>query len=438
MTIIPLSGHLSSTGSSLTDERLAGVRVRGGFRYMTVPSSLGRGLIILAGVVLSACAARPQGILVPIGAEQEPPGASTVSMLVATSRKPSGDPATLFTGERSPTLSFTNIDVSIPADRAKGTVQWPSKLPPDPRTDFAVVEAREMDIPQARNWVETRRTGGRVLVFIHGFNNRYEDAVLRFAQFVHDANADITPVLFTWPSRARLLDYNYDKESTNYSRTALEQTLRALASDRSVTDITVLAHSMGTWLAMEALRQMGVRDGHVASKIRNVILASPDLDVDVFARQWTELGSDKPKFTIMVSRDDRALAASRLLSGGVERVGQIDPAAEPFKSKLEAAGITVVDLTNIRTEDSLKHSKFAESPEIVKLIGGQLASGQQLTAANNSGLAEGVGAVIVGTAGTIGKVAAASVTAPIAVVEGATYRPVGDNLSETLAAKPGG
>lgn len=395
------------------------------------------GSVVLIGlaVLLSGCAGRPEGILVPIAAQQEPPGATTVSMLVATSRKPSGDPGTLFSGERSPTLSFTNIDVSIPPSRTAGTVQWPKKLPPDPRTDFAVVEARSMDIPQARRWVETRRSGGRVLVFVHGFNNRYEDAVLRFAQFVHDANADVTPVLFTWPSRARLLDYNYDKESTNYSRTALEQTLRALAQDRSVTDITVLAHSMGTWLAMEALRQMGVRDGHVASKIHNVILASPDLDVDVFARQWTELGPNKPKFTIMVSRDDKALAASRLLSGGIERVGQIDPTAEPYKSKLEAAGITVVDLTSIKTEDNLNHTKFAESPEIVQLIGGQLASGQQLSA-SNVGLAEGMGAVIAGTAGTIGKVAATTVTAPIAVVEGTAQRRAADNLTETLSATP--
>jgi len=62
-----------------------------------------------------------------------------------------------------------------------------------------------------------------------------------------------------------------------------------------------------------------------------------ELDVDVFGRQWTELGPKKPKFTIMISRDDRALAISRLISGDVDRVGQIDPSREPYKSKLQAA-----------------------------------------------------------------------------------------------------
>jgi esterase/lipase superfamily enzyme len=80
-----------------------------------------------------------------------------------------------------------------------------------------------------------------------------------------------------------VFDYDYDKESTNYSRVAFEQTLRTLAKDPDVKDVTVMAHSMGTWLAMESLRQMAIRDGRVASKIDNVILASPDIDVDVFA-----------------------------------------------------------------------------------------------------------------------------------------------------------
>jgi len=28
---------------------------------------------------------------------------------------------------------------------------------------------------------------GKVLIFVHGFNNRFDDAVYRFAQIVHDS-----------------------------------------------------------------------------------------------------------------------------------------------------------------------------------------------------------------------------------------------------------
>ena len=58
----------------------------------------------------------------------------------------------------------------------------------------------------------------RALVFVHGYNNRFDDAVFRFAQLVHDTNAAVVPVLFTWPSRANALSYGYDRESAGLSR----------------------------------------------------------------------------------------------------------------------------------------------------------------------------------------------------------------------------
>ena len=65
-----------------------------------------------------------------------------------------------------------------------------------------------------------RQTGrSKVLVFVHRFNNRFDDAVYRFAQIVHDLKAPVIPVLFTWPSRGevRLRSYTYHRESANFS-----------------------------------------------------------------------------------------------------------------------------------------------------------------------------------------------------------------------------
>jgi esterase/lipase superfamily enzyme len=213
----------------------------------------------------------------------------------------------------------------------------------------------------------------------------------------------------------------------------LENTLRYLAKDPDVKDITVLAHSMGTWLAMESLRQMAIRDGGVDPKIDNVILASPDIDVDVFARQFVELGDHRPKFTIFVSQDDRALAASRFISGEIDRVGSIDPTKEPYKTKLERAGINVIDLTKVKTVDSLNHGKFAESPQIVQLIGQRLARGQTLTG-GDIGLVQGATAVIAGTAGAVGNAASNVVTAPMDAANGEKRQPKGQELDGILSS----
>lgn len=371
-------------------------------------------------LALSACGGHVKGVMQPLNLAAEPKGNAVVDMIVATSRQPSDDPATLFTGERSTHPSITDVAVSIPSnkERVSGTVQWPKKLPPNPETDFAVVRVQPLtNAAEGHAWLSRHSKGGHAMVFIHGFNNTYEDSVFRFAQIVHDSGADVTPVLFTWPSRAKVFDYNYDKESTNYSRTSLEMLLKALVEDKNVKDITILAHSMGTWLAMESIRQMAIRNGALPKKIENVILASPDIDVDVFARQWSELGGKKPNFTIFVSQDDRALALSRYISGDVQRLGQINPAEEPYKTKLETAGITVVDLTKVKSTDRLNHGKFAESPEIVQLIGQRLVTGQTLTD-SDVGLGDGITAIVAGTANNIGKVAATTVATPVDILSG--------------------
>lgn len=401
------------------------------------------GLLVLAG-----CAGRPEGVLVPSG--ETPAGVSTVDLLVATTRARSSEPGVLFSGERGSDLLMSDIVVSIPPDakRKVGQVQWPKKLPANPMKDFSTVSVKSVESAKAgRAWLDRNLPKSRrVLVFVHGFNNRYEDAVYRFAQIVHDSKTDAAPIIFTWPSRASVFDYSYDKESTNYSRDALEELLRAAVDTPEVGEITIMAHSMGTWLAVETLRQMAIRDGRVPKKIQQVILASPDLDVDVFGQQLRAIGKDigdRPQFTLFVSRDDRALTLSRRISGNVDRLGQINPAEEPYRTMLEKQGITVLDLTALKSGDRLNHGKFAESPEVVRLIGNRLIDGQAVTD-SQVGLGERLGAVALGTAQTVGGAASIVVSTPIAVFDPVTrknyddqWRRLGRSAGDTAATAAG-
>lgn len=384
-------------------------------------------LVVL--IIIAGCASRPDGILIPVG--QSVPGASKVNLMVATTRAPSGDPGTLFSGERDQDLSLTQIVVSIPPDKNRkiGEVQWPKKLPANPLKDFTTVEVKAINSTNgAQQWLNSSLPKNRrVMVFVHGFNNTFEDSVYRFAQIVHDSGAEVAPVIFTWPSRGSVFDYNYDKESTNYSRDALETVLRKIAQDPRVKDITIMAHSMGSWLTVEALRQMAIRDKRVDRKITDVILASPDLDVDVFNKQFRAMGKEHPRFTLFTSRDDRALRASRFISGNVDRLGQIDPSVEPYRSQLEKAGITVIDLTRLKAGDSLNHGKFASSPEVVQLIGQRLVTGQTITD-SDIGLGERLGAVALGTAQGVGTAASLVVSAPIAVFDPNTRRTYNEQI----------
>ena len=384
----------------------------------------------LAGAVavgLAGCAGDVRGVLLPVA--KSSPDASRVTMLVATTRASDPDEGLLFSGERG-TPTFAEITVSLPNDsrRKVGEVQWPKSLPGDPETDFVTLKVEKLDqkgIVGRFNQAVKKVPKRRVMVFIHGFNNRFEDAVYRFAQIVHDSQAEVVPILFTWPSRGSVFAYGYDRESGNYSRRALENLFQALARDPAVGEVSVLAHSMGNWVTLEALREMSIRNGSISPKIANVMLAAPDVDVDVFRSQIADMEGRRPKFTLFVSLDDRALAVSRRVWGSTARLGAIDPDSEPYRSQLEKAGITVLNLTSLRSGDRLNHGKFAESPEVVKLIGSRLIDGQPITD-TRIGLGEKVMQVTAGTAAAVGSVAGLAISAPVAIVDPHTRRNFAD------------
>lgn len=386
---------------------------------------------LLLASALAGCAGDVRGTLVPVPASA--PGTNKVTMLVATTRAADQDRGILFSGERG-TPSFAEITVSIPPDsvRKVGEVQWPSRLPGNPETDFVTLKVDRIDKAQtlARFHQMVQRTPKRrVLVFIHGFNNHFEDAVYRFAQIAHDSGANAVPVLFTWPSRGSVFAYGYDRESGNYSRSALEHLLQGLARDPSVGEVSVLAHSMGNWVTLEALRQMAIRNGRIPPKIANVMLAAPDVDVDVFHSQIADMEGKRPRFTIFVSQDDRALAVSRRVWGGTARLGAIDPEAEPYRTQLAAANIAVLNLSKLRSGDALNHGKFAESPEVVQLIGSRLIEGQPITD-SHVGLGERLIQVTAGTASAVGTAASLAVSAPLAIVDPHTRRNLAGNTEE--------
>jgi len=396
--------------------------------------------LLLATALLAGCASPPEGVLSPVA--QSAPDATEVSILVATTRAPSDNPGLLYSGERGNSIDFNELVISIPpeANRQIGDVQWPKKLPADPTREFATLSAQQFTtVEQVQAWYgRNQSASGRLLIFVHGFNTRYESAVYRFAQIAHDSNTDATPVMFTWPSRGSVFDYGYDKESTNYSRSALEALLTGAAEAPDIKEVTILAHSMGTWLTMESLRQMAIRNDGVPSKIGNVILASPDLDVDVFRQQLADMGTNRPQFTVFVSKDDRALTLSRRISGNVDRLGQIDISNPAYREEFERGGITILDLSALQVGDRLNHSKFADSPEVVKLLGQRLIDGQAVTD-QDLGLGAELGATAMSVTNTVGSAAGMAISAPIAIIDpkardtfDAQSRRFGQGLGDTV------
>jgi esterase/lipase superfamily enzyme len=325
--------------------------------------------------LLSGCATRPEsGYLATVA--DTPSGATDHVILVATTRQRDPRPGTLFNGERSPALDFAAVTVSVPPGHVDGNIELASQPPGDPNRDFVVHSATYLDgdagfVSQLRAELMKRPAGSRnVLLFVHGYNTLFAEGVYRLAQVTHDARATGVPVLFSWASRGRLSQYVYDTNSATAARDALEHTIRLLFASNA-DHINILAHSMGNWATVESLRQIRIGGGlpHI-EKLGLVVLAAPDIDIDVFKSQLRRFGKLRQPFYVILSKDDKALALSSFIAGGTSRLG-----ADQNVAELAALGATVIDLTNLQTADPSNHDKFAQIAAIAPQLRSVLAHG---------------------------------------------------------------
>lgn len=330
-------------------------------------------LMILAAALLSAGCLTNDGAtdLIGTAAIQVPVTeiAGNHSIFVATTREASAD-AKVFSNARSPKLNFARVNVTVPKSHQTGKIERkkPGKAD-DPLKFFTATEVVSYDAQppfSAALSADIKARGGRAMVFVHGYNTSFDSAVYRATQIAHDSGYPGTPVLFSWASGGSTTDYVYDRESASVARDQLEVTLRLLAQS-GARRIDIVAHSMGTWVTMETLRQLALTgDRDLGGKLGDVILASPDIDVDVFKSQMRRYGKPNRPFFLLLSTDDRALKLSSMLAGN-KRVGDFgDPAL------LAELGVIAVDLSHEKGGDSLNHTKFADNPTLIKLLGQRL------------------------------------------------------------------
>ena len=196
--------------------------------------------------------------------------------------------------------------VSVPPSHQAGLIERASFGKDDPKKHFVLASRSELDEDEFKNALAAHISGrvGRnrdVLLFVHGFNTSAEEARNRLAQIISDSHFGGVGVMFTWPSEGELLAYESDKERATASRDAVEQTIADLAAIPGVGRVHILAHSMGTWLAMEALRQRAiaieVQDGIVRGLNPNFLATFAD--TLVFGRLESAIAQVTPELFVL-------------------------------------------------------------------------------------------------------------------------------------------
>jgi len=171
-----------------------------------------------------------------------------------------------------------------------------------------------------------------VFLFVHGYNNQFYHAALTMAQLWHFMGREGVPVIYSWPAgRGGIRGYTADTLSGEFTNYHLKQFLRAIAATPGLEKIHILAHSRGTDIVTTALKELMLEyrgaglDTRSELKLGNLVLAAPDIDLDVVNQSLVAEGMIfvPERFTVYLSEGDRALLLSSWLMDSVKRLGRI-------------------------------------------------------------------------------------------------------------------
>ncbi len=307
------------------------------------------------------------------GPEGLPPQPRFLSMFVVSTRM--GESGTSSDTAAQEGARFSLQMLGVPPGHEAGVVERPAFGSEDPQKHFTVKSRRPLDetafYAELASHISGRIGSNRdVLLYIHGFNTSYDEARFRLAQIVADARFGGVTVLYTWPAAGSLLDYGAAKESATIARDALSKLIHRLSELPDIGRVHILAHSMGAWLAMEAMRENAISGSpDLNGKLGDVMLAAPDIDLNVFRQQLARL--DPSHISILVASNDRALSLSRRLAGDRPRLGALDANDPKDRAALEELGVKAYDLSPEST-GWIGHATFASAPPAVRTIGAQL------------------------------------------------------------------
>ncbi|MGP1274710.1 MAG: alpha/beta hydrolase [Caulobacterales bacterium] len=324
--------------------------------------------LLVAGVLGLAGACAPT--LSVAGFEELPSEVDQHEILAVSARAPTGD-ATLYGRERAQSLTYGRHTVTIPPEREPGRIRYPRGTP-DPMRHFTLAGAEMLDGREAfvgaldRELSQLDEDERILVIFVHGYNETFGSGLFRFAQMMHDFQIPGAPLYFAWASAGDPRFYAYDLDSVLISRDSFADTLR-MASSAQTDRIMIIAHSMGSMLTLEALRDLSENgETDVLARIGQVALMSPDISVDVFRSQLDAIAAVSDiDFVVFTSTRDRALQASAALRGQTDRLGSMRSVEAVADLRL-----TVVDVSGFQTADPLRHSTLTMSPELIALFAG--------------------------------------------------------------------
>ncbi len=189
-------------------------------------------------------------------------------------------------------------------------------------------------------------------LFVHGFRNTFEDAVIRSAQLGYDIGLGQGIGLFSWPSKGTLTGYASDEATSESSKYVLADFIEAFVKNTSAASINVIAHSMGCRCLLGAIEVLSNGRVSTLKKLNQLIFAAADVDSTIMPKLSRSAIKYSKRVTSYVSDKDSALKISGWLHS-YPRVGVCPPT-------FVTSGMDTVLVNDLDLGD-FKHNYFASS-----------------------------------------------------------------------------
>lgn len=263
-----------------------------------------------------------------------------------------------FLGERSNAVTYGRCQVFVPEDREVGTLGrglFGRILHGDNRVRVKSVDV----IRRLAFWSEIASEIARLkdgerqaLVFLHGYNTKFEDAARRTAQLKVDLSHKGPAAFFSWPSLGYIAGYSGDEAAIEGSEKDIRAFLIDFAQQSGAEAVHIIAHSMGNRGLLRAMDAIARTEATTTTiRFGQIFLAAPDVDAQLFAQLAVAYGSLATRATLYVTRNDKAIGLSKR-KHHFARVGLVPPVSV-------LPGIDTIDASNVNLS-LLGHGYAAE------------------------------------------------------------------------------
>ena len=305
------------------------------------------------------------------------PSPHPVEVFFATDREPDASNSAYYGAERG-AMSYGITHVGIPPDHVMGRHEEPSLL----KFESSVNETKHImvrnvitlthdDFLQRLNEAVASSPGGKIMIFVHGFNTEFLEASRIVAQFAYDLKFTGPVLLFSWPSQGSLTGYTVDETNAEWAQADFVQLLTSLLETIQARNIYVIGHSMGNRIIGRGMASLASDrpDGDLIV-FREIVMIAPDIDADVFRLDMApRLARTGIHVTVYASSNDHALMASKAFHG-------YPRAGETGDGLVVVSGVETVDASDV-SGGLLGHSYFAEDRRIMEDIFALLQTGQR-------------------------------------------------------------